>query len=426
MNIQVFCLLLKLFVYLFSKAISNNLANQSKTFILTIIVLAQFFCCSSWFAVNAIIEEIQVLLQASPSFLANATTSVQLGFIVGTLIYAILSLADRYSPSRVFFFSAVIASVFNAMILIEGIGTFGVLTCRFVVGFFLAGIYPVGMKIASDYFKEGLGVSLGYLVGALVLGTALPHFISAMNWGIGWHTVVYTTSALTLIGGLSILLFVPDGPFLKKALKFQFGQLKTIFQNQPFNRAAMGYFGHMWELYAFWAFVPIYIQAYQKDTPSLTTNISLITFGVIGIGGLACVLGGYLARKIGAQKSAGIFLSLSGICCLLSPIVFNHASYYPFLIFILFWGMVVIADSPLFSTLVAQNAPPQSKGTALTIVTCIGFALTIVSIQLLNLLISYVDVSFLFIFLTIGPVFGVWKLVKSNRNKDNGLESSTN
>jgi MFS family permease len=388
------------------------LTLNSKNLILAVIVLAQFFCCSSWFAVNAIIEEIQVLLEASPSFLADATTAVQLGFIVGTLVYAITSLADRYSPSKVFFLSALMVSIFNTLVLVTEIGTIGVLTCRFVVGFFLAGIYPVGMKIASDHFKEGLGISLGYLVGALVLGTALPHFINAMDWGIGWQTVVYSTSALTLTGGLAILLWVPDGPYHKKALNFQFGQIKTIFKNQPFNQAAMGYFGHMWELYALWAFVPVFIQAYQGNLTSKTIDVSFITFGVIGIGALACILGGYLAHRIGARKSARLFLFLSAICCLLSPIIYNQASLFSFILFLLFWGMVVIADSPLFSTLVAQNAPPQSKGTALTIVTCIGFALTIVSIQLLNYLLPHLGVQYLFLVLSIGPIWGVYKLVK--------------
>jgi MFS family permease len=303
-------------------------------------------------------------------------------------------------------------SIFNTLVLVTEIGTIGVLTCRFVVGFFLAGIYPVGMKIASDHFKEGLGISLGYLVGALVLGTALPHFINAMDWGIGWQTVVYSTSALTLTGGLAILLWVPDGPYHKKALNFQFGQIKTIFKNQPFNQAAMGYFGHMWELYALWAFVPVFIQAYQGNLTSKTIDVSFITFGVIGIGALACILGGYLAHRIGARKSARLFLFLSAICCLLSPIIYNQASLFSFILFLLFWGMVVIADSPLFSTLVAQNAPPQSKGTALTIVTCIGFALTIVSIQLLNYLLPHLGVQYLFLVLSIGPIWGVYKLVK--------------
>jgi MFS family permease len=209
---------------------------------------------------------------------------------------------------------------------------------------------------------------------------------------------------------------VPDGPFQKRSQKPDFSAFFQVFRKREFRASAFGYFGHMWELYAFWAFVPIMLAAYQELHGITGFNIPLLSFIIIGIGGLSCISGGYIAEKYGAKNTAGTFLFLSGICCLVSPFLLLYAPSQIFLAFLIFWGMVVIADSPLFSTLVAQNAPSKIKGTALTIVNSIGFAVTIVSIQLLNILRLEISPIYLYVILAIGPVLGLWGLFKSKVN----------
>ena len=382
--------------------------------ILPIIVIAQFCCTSLWFAGNGVMPDLLKSFQLEPTALGNLTSAVQLGFISGTLIFAILSIADRFSPSKVFFVCALIAAAFNLGVIWEGNNAFSLMSFRFGTGFFLAGIYPVGMKIAADHFEKGLGKSLGFLVGALVLGTAFPHLLRQLTESINWEIVLLITSGISVIGGILILAFVPNGPYRKTSQKPDFSAFIKIFKKPDFRAAAFGYFGHMWELYAFWAFVPVMLTTYTLLHPALTINIGLWSFFIIGIGGSSCVLGGYLSQTIGVKRTAGLFLTLSGICCLISPVMMAWAPAELFLAFLMFWGMVVIADSPLFSTLVAQNAPPEVKGTALTIVNSIGFAITIVSIQLLNMLQMAIYPIFLYMILAIGPALGLFGLYASN------------
>lgn len=375
--------------------------------VLPIIVISQFCCTSLWFAGNGVMNDLVNAFQLNATALGYLTSSVQLGFIAGTLIFALLTIADRYSPSKVFFVCAIIGSLFNLGVIIENNTVFSLLSFRFLTGFFLAGIYPVGMKIAADYYQKGLGKSLGFLVGALVIGTAFPHLLKGLTIGFPWRVVIIFTSCLACVGGLLMLLFVPNGPYRKSNQKFDFSAWLKVFKIQKFRSAAFGYFGHMWELYAFWAFVPVILKNYSVTHPNVTFNIPILSFIIIGVGGIACVIGGYLSQLFGAKKIATTALLLSCICCLISPFLLS-TNYSPALIiFLIFWGMVVIADSPLFSTLVAQNALPESKGTALTIVNCIGFSITILSIQLINILNVSWNPKYVYIILAIGPILGL-------------------
>jgi MFS family permease len=383
--------------------------------ILPIIVIAQFCCTSLWFAGNAVMDDLSTAFALEDNALGHLTSAVQFGFIAGTLVFAILSIADRFSPSRVFLISALIGAVFNLVTILESNSLITLLSFRFMTGFFLAGIYPVGMKIAADYFDKGLGKSLGYLVGALVLGTALPHLLKGVSSGLPWKIVLIATSSIAVLGGVLIYLFVPDGPYRRAGQQFDFKALFSGFKDRNFRSAAFGYFGHMWELYAFWAFVPVILAYYTSLHPEVHFNIPVLSFVVIGLGGLACVIGGYLSLKFGTKKIAVIFLLLSGICCLVSPLAFQLNSSWLFSCFLSFWGLVVIADSPLFSTLVAQNAAAESKGTALTIVNCIGFSITIVSIQLINLLREYIAEEYLYAILILGPTLGLLAILREQR-----------
>lgn len=378
--------------------------------ILPLIVAAQFCCTSLWFAGNGVMADLVQNFDLAASTLGHLTAVVQLGFITGTLIFALLTIADRFAPSKVFMISAVLGALFNAGVVWEGHNLWTLLILRFLTGFFLAGIYPVGMKIAADYYDKNLGKSLGFLVGALVVGTAFPHLLKGLADSLPWRYILLTTSGLALLGGLMMLLFVPDGPYRKPSQGLDLSALFRVFKNRNFRAAAFGYFGHMWELYAFWAFIPILLQTYSNIHPSISLNIPVWSFGIIGIGGLACVLGGYAARSLGTKTTASLALSLSMLCCLISPLFLAFNIPGLFIAFLLFWGMVVVADSPLFSTLVAQNAPPEIKGTALTIVNCIGFAITIVSIQLLNALYQWTDSTAIYRILALGPLLGLWRL----------------
>jgi MFS family permease len=360
--------------------------------------------------------------------LGHLTSAVQFGFILGTLIFAFLSLADRFSPSKLFFFSAIFGAVFNLGIILENNTLNTLLLLRFFTGFSLAGIYPVGMKIAADYYDKGLGKSLGYLVGALVLGTAFPHFLKTFtgNEGLPWRWVIIATSGFALLGGFLILRFVPNGPFRKAKGKFKPNAIFSVFQNQEprginptggnknLRSAAFGYFGHMWELYTFWAFVPIILAAYKFSFPQSDFDISFWSFIIIGIGGFSCVLGGYISELVGVKRTAATALFLSGLCCIISPFIFLQPSPTILIIFLSFWGIVVVADSPLFSTLVAKNAPPEIKGTALTIVNSIGFAITILSIQLVTYFNQQYPVYSLSL-LALGPAMGLWGLFQKKK-----------
>jgi MFS family permease len=382
--------------------------------ILPIIVVAQFCCTSLWFAGNAVIADIIKAHHLSPSFLAHLTSAVQFGFITGTLVFAILTIADRFSPSLVFLISSLIASTFNLGMLID-MPAASLLVFRFATGFFLAGIYPVGMKIASDYYQKTLGKSLGFLVGALVLGTAFPHLLKSLTASLPWEYVVVTTSAFSIAGGLMLWLTVPDGPHRTPGQGFKPTALFTAFRDASFRSIVLGYMGHMWELYAFWAFVPVMLTVYNQHGRGVAINVPLMSFLIIASGSVACVIGGVLSRHFGVKRIATIALFLSCCCCLLSPLFLFGSSVIALLTFLLFWGMVVIADSPLFSTLVAHNAPATSRGTSLTFVNCIGFSITILSIQVINLLSGVVVPQYLYMFLAIGPVLGLFALLTKQK-----------
>lgn len=385
--------------------------------ILSVIVIAQLCCTSLWFAGNGVMNELTSAFQLNSNALGYLTSTVQIGFIIGTLLFAITSIADRFSPSKVFFICAVLGALSNLCVIWEENTFKSILVFRFLTGFFLAGIYPVGMKIASDYYDKGLGKSLGYLVGALVVGTALPHLLKDLKGDLPWEYVLISTSTLATIGGLLMVLLVPDGPYRLKSQKLDLTALFKIFRFPEFRRAALGYFGHMWELYAFWAFVPVILTMYQSSNADFSYSIPLWSFLIIAIGGFACVIGGYLSERLGVKNVATYALVASGICCLLSPLVFMYASPVMLILFLLFWGMVVITDSPLFSTLVAQNAPKELKGTALTIVNSIGFFITIISIQLMDYLSTVSDSYLIFMVLGLGPLLGVVVLLQHSKLK---------
>ncbi len=385
--------------------------KNKRSLIITIIVFAQFACGSLWFAGNAVVGELAKVFSLPDSSVSHLTSAVQLGFITGTLTFALLTISDRYSPSRVFFTCAIAGAVSNLVVALMGHSLGSLLLFRFLTGFFLAGIYPVGMKISADYYEKGLGKALGFLVGALVLGTAFPHLLKGLTEQTGagqlnWRYVIYFTSGFSLTGGLLVLLLVPDGPFRKPGAHLELSAFYKVFKIKRLRSAAFGYFGHMWELYTFWAFLPALVLTYSRLHSETGRIVPLLSFIIIASGSVSCIVGGFYSLKFGSRKVAVAALFSSGVCCILSPFAFSLPPVI-FTAFLVFWGMTVVADSPQFSTLVAQNAPEEFKGTALTIVNCIGFAITIVSIEVFHLLTQGIPVEYSFAALAIGPLLGL-------------------
>jgi len=387
---------------------------KPKSYILPLLIIAQFACTSLWFAGNAILDDIAIKTGLGPEVISYVLSSVQFGFIIGTLLFAFLMIADRFSPSKVFFICAILGALCNLSLLAPVLSKTHLIFARFGTGFFLAGIYPIGMKIAADYYENRLGKALGLLVGALVLGTAFPYLIGALGLE-GISTIILTsTTLLAILGGILVITFIPNGPYRKKSSILQIKAGLQLFKIPKFRKAALGYFGHMWELYAFWAFTPLALLEYSSIN-TIKIPISLWVFIIIALGAVSCGLGGYISEKIGSKKVAFTALLISGTFCMFSPLLFSLPTYL-FLLGWSLWGMAVTADSPQFSTLIANAAPQKLVGTGLTLINCIGYAISIVSIQLLTIVALQIQTKLIFLFLGIGPLIGILFLIKKTKD----------
>ncbi len=383
------------------------MAAERPRHILPVIVLSQFAGASLWFSAQALLPQLQGEFALGAQALPALTSAVQLGFIAGTLLFAVLSLADRFAARRVFLACALAGALANAAMLVlpHGPGALpALLALRFATGFFLAGIYPVGMKIASGWWREGLGRALGWLVGALVLGTALPHGLRALGQALPWTWVAGGVSLLAAAGGWLMFALVPDGPYRRPAARLDPRAVLNAFASPDFRSSALGYFGHMWELYTFWAFLPVWMAAYAAERAQ-PLDVALWSFLVIGAGALGCIGGGALSARRGSARVASAQISTSGLCCLLSPLAWLLPPV-GFLAFLLVWGVTVAGDSPQFSALNATHAPPAYVGSALTLVNCIGFGLTVPSVQLQAVLAAHLPAPAWFVPLAVGPALG--------------------
>jgi predicted MFS family arabinose efflux permease len=382
--------------------------------VLPVIVLSQFASTSLWFAANAVLPDLRRAWALPAEALATLTSAVQLGFVAGTLVFALLMLADRFPPTRVFFACSLLGALCNAAVVIVPARFDLVVALRFAVGFFLAGVYPVGMKIAASWYREGLGAALGVLVGALVLGTALPHGLrvvaeeglGAMTGGgamLPWQWVMLAVSALAALGGLATWALVPDRP-VAAGQRISPRALSSIASEPKLRASVFGYFGHMWELYALYALVPVIAASRWQGT-----RVSALAFCAIGAGALGCIGGGVLARRFGSARIAQWQLATSGACCLLAPLMLG-APAPVFVTWLLVWGTTVVGDSPQFSTLTARNAPAAVVGSVLTLTNCIGFAISVVSIELFVRASAVWPLGAVLPWLAIGPALGLLAL----------------
>lgn len=387
-------------------------------YLLPIIIFAQFAGTSLWFAVNAVLKDLQKLYIQMPNFLANMTSTVQIGFVLGTFVYALLTLSDRFSPVRVFVTSTLLAAICNLLTIFSNGNFEALIIFRFLVGFFLSGVYPVGMKIMADWHEQGLGRALGYLVGALVLGTSFAHFIAIFSLSLNWQTVIIITSTIATVGAFLMAIFIKDGPYRRKAGKFKPSAIIEAFKHKPFRIFALGYFGHMFELYTFWAFVPIMLNDFNKNMEANSLSVSLWAFLIIASGLIGCIITGELSTRINSAYLAFICLSISLVCCVISVFMHTFSPLF-FVVFMFIWGISVVGDSPQFSTLIAQNSPSESRASAITIVNCIGFAITVVSLQITHFMYQTLPLQYVYLVLAIGPIIGLISTFKQTFSPKN-------
>ena len=373
--------------------------------------LAILLASATWFTGTAAVPALRRVWALSEAQAAWLTISVQAGFITGTFLYAALNVSDIFNPRRVFFASAVLGALFNAGFAFAARGLPLALALRFLTGLTLAGVYPVAMKIIASWFTAGLGWRLGVLVGALTLGTSTPYLLRALGEGGDWRMLAGGASLAAVAGGALILGAVGDGPRLPARAAFDPRALVRVFRPADFRLNAFGYFGHMWELYAFWSLLPFFLGSRVLPASTGLDRVALVAFLTVAIGGLGCVAGGWISRSWGERRVALACLVASLCCCLLSGWAFELP--VPALVaFLLFWGVVVVADSPQFSALAARYCPPAYTGTAFTVQNGVGFAITLFSIQLLPLIAARVGWRWAFLALAPGPALGAWAMVR--------------
>ena len=369
------------------------------------IVLAQLAGTSPWFAVNAVMADLQRSFGWPPAAVATLTSAVQLGFIAGALVFALLAIADRLSARRVFLVCA-FASALSTLAAMHFAESFAALWFwRALTGFCLAGIYPVGMKLAALWFPRGLGAALGLLIAALVLGSASPHALRALSVGAPWTVVFQGVALASAAAGLLLYVLVPEPPHAPvRASGLQLRALWAAVIDPRVRASVLGYFGHMWELYTMWVLVPAILATRLSGAA-----MSWAAFVVLGAGALGCAVGGVLARRVGSARVAGAQLAISGLCCVAAPLMLQ-APMPMFGAWLLVWGITVSGDSPQFSALTAGNAPPTLVGSVLTLANSIGFAISIVSIQLFVTLAEHWPLAKVLPWLALGPLLGVMAL----------------
>lgn len=378
---------------------------------LPVIVLAQLFGTSLWFSINGVWLSLSGELGLNEVDLGRLTLAVQGGFIVGTLTIAVTGLADRFGASRIFAVSSLLGALANGGFVFAAHLPPLDFILRFATGLCLAGIYPLGMKMVIAWTPKYAGAALAWLVGMLTLGTALPHLMRGATFGMPWELPLLVASVLALAGGAMVFL-LGDGPHLPKSSgPIPLSQGLAALRIPRFRAVAGGYFGHMWELYAFWTLTPLLIGRELQRLGADDGAIPWLAFAIIGVGAVGCIGGGRLSRTKGSEWVAWRALMLSGIVCLLYPWL-SGLSPVLLIILLFVWGVAVIADSPQFSALAAATAPRESVGSSLAVMNAVGFGLTLPAIWLTSGLWGQLGV-WVVLLLVPGPVFGLWSLSKS-------------
>jgi MFS family permease len=386
---------------------------SSPTPALLLLAVGELFVMGLWFGVSAVAPQIAAEWKLDPATTAWLTLSVQLGFVGGTLLSALLNLADVMPARHLLALCAVLAAAVNAMLALftHTVGTAIVL--RVLTGAFLAGVYPPGMKLVATWFRERRGFGLGVIVGALTLGKASPYLVNAVGHS-NWRVNVGIASIVALAGAAVVALFVREGPYALPNQPFDFAQVTQVVRNRGVRLANFGYFGHMWELYAMWTWVPVMMRASMKASGDAPVLAEIASFVVIGAGAIGCVAAGRLADRYGRTLIASAAMAVSGACCIVIGFLFG-GSPAALLVVAAIWGATVVADSAQFSACVTELGDPRYIGTALTMQTCIGFLLTTVSIRMMPLLVDRIGWRYAFAALAIGPFLGILAMMRLRR-----------
>ncbi|MHB1785445.1 MAG: MFS transporter [Acidimicrobiales bacterium] len=387
---------------------------QGRWAALTILALAMLLAMTTWFSASAVLPQVRAQWHLSTTAASFLTIAVQLGFIVGAVLSAALSLADLLAPRRLMLYGALGAAMSNALLVVSH-GPATALPLRFATGFCLAGVYPPALKAVATWFRQGRGTALGIMVGALTLGSATPQLVVGLG-GMQWQAVIVATSLLTLVGGIMAETLGRDGPFPFPRARFQPAQAGRAMANRGVRLASIGYFGHMWELYAMWAWFSAFFAGVLagRHGGDPYRGAALATFAVIGIGAAGCWVGGVISDRWGRTRAAGLAMALSGTTALL--VGFTEHLPSPLVLAIgLFWGFWVVADSAQFSTIVIEVADQSYVGTAVTLQLAVGFVLSVVTIWLVPVVVAAGSWAWAFAMLAPGPFVGVVAMARLRR-----------
>jgi len=365
---------------------------------------------STWFSASAVIPQLRVQWDLSDSAAAWLTIAVQLGFVCGALASSLLNLSDVVSPRHVILGGAIGAATANGLLVIASGATAGI-PLRFATGFFLAGVYPPAFKLIATWFQKGRGMALGILAGALVVGNAMPHLVNGLG-GLNWRMVIYVSSVLTLAGGLVAEFAVKEGPYPFPRASFDPRQAGRVFANRGVRLASFGYFGHMWELFAMYAWFLVFFsdELTTRGVP-VGSAAAYATFAVIAIGGLGSLAGGILGDRWGRTRTTALMMVVSGSCAVFIGLLFGAPAWLVLLVSLV-WGFAIVADSAQFSTMVTELSDQAYVGTALTLQLAGGFALTIATIWLIPFLENVFGWRWAFAFLALGPALGVVAMLR--------------